>query len=375
MHIRDLLIVICMMSIGGILLYGAERQLPLTVTDGHLTTTLYFGLDPTATNGVDLGLGELVMPPLPPAGAFDARFIGSHIGLDLQTGLVKDYRLGTSTSSLVTVHELFYQVGLGNTITIGWVLPNDVSASLQDLISGTIINVHMAGTGSYSITNPGVLSTLKLTVHYRPLTVGVKVLLEGPYNIGQAHMNIALKEGGQLASHFGAMPVPGRAVDSINLEIRNDLTTGGSTIRKFRPAWLMQDGTIRSFVDTALTNVEFDSVDPGNYYIVARHRNHLAVMSAAPTTLSPSAVALYDFTTGTDKYHGGGAKALGGGKFGMFAGNNDGDNLVTVLDYNAVGLGIFTQGYLIADHDMDGLITVLDYNPVGLNIFVMANVP
>jgi hypothetical protein len=59
----------------------------------------------------------------------------------------------------------------------------------------------------------------------------------------------------------------------------------------------------------------------------------------------------------------------------MFAGNNDGDNVVTVLDYNAVGAGIFTSGYEVADHDMDGLITVLDYNPVGQNLFIMSNVP
>ena len=36
---------------------------------------LYFGLDQTATDGIDFQLGESDLPPYPPTGAFDARWL------------------------------------------------------------------------------------------------------------------------------------------------------------------------------------------------------------------------------------------------------------------------------------------------------------
>jgi hypothetical protein len=140
-----------------------------------------------------------------------------------------------------------------------------------------------------------------------------------------------------------------------------------------RAAFLKSDGTVVDLDGTS--QVSFVGVTPGPYYVVVRHRNHLSVMSATVTPLGASSSTQFDFTTGTGQYFGGSAKDLGGGKFGMFAGNNDGDNVVTVLDYNAVGAGIFTFGYMLADHDMEGLITVLDYNHVGQNLFMMSSVP
>ena len=58
--------------------------------------------------------------------------------------------------------------------------------------------------------------------------------------------------------------------------------------------FLKSDGTI---VDTDGTSpVQFTGLSAGNYYIVIRHRNHLAIMSASAIPLSSSS-ALYDFTT------------------------------------------------------------------------------
>ena len=52
----------------------AQISFPFEVYDnagGHMT--LYFGLDQTATDGIDIHLGESDLPPFPPIGAFDAR--------------------------------------------------------------------------------------------------------------------------------------------------------------------------------------------------------------------------------------------------------------------------------------------------------------
>jgi len=142
-------------------------DIPITVTDNAGgTATLKFGLDPTATDGIDASLGEQELPPPPPTGVFDARFIGDDIGISIGQGLAKDYRQGTTTHNGQKIHEFKYQVGTGTTITFNWNMPTGVTGRLQDLITGSIIDVAMSGTGNYTVTNPGVLNKLKMTVTY-----------------------------------------------------------------------------------------------------------------------------------------------------------------------------------------------------------------
>ncbi len=144
------------------------KDIPLTIIDGAGgTQELKFGLASTATDGIDAALGEAELPPLPPAGVFDARFIGTDIGISqLGQGTVKDYRTGTASFSGTQTHELSYQVGSGTTITISWDLPSDVTGLLQDLLGGVVINKSMSGKGSQVIANPGGINKLKMTITY-----------------------------------------------------------------------------------------------------------------------------------------------------------------------------------------------------------------
>jgi hypothetical protein len=358
MHRRWILLIALFFSIHASVAYAAERQIAFTVSDGDTTGTIYVGLDPTATNGIDASLGETLQPPKPPDGAFDARWVGGEIGLSLGDGILKDYRTGTSTSSLVTVHELQYQVGVGSTITIGWNLPADVTARLQDFETGYSVNVYLSGTGSFVVTNPGVRSKLKLTMHYKPLLLGLKVFLQGPYNAGQARMNIWLKTMGYLVSHFGSMPIPGWAVDSINVEIRNAESGSGSTTRRFRPAWLLADGTIRDFRDTTVSFVALDSALADNYFIVVRQRNHLGAESATSVALS-SSVVTYDFSTSTSKFRGNEAKQLASGVYGLFGGDASGDGFVVLAtELSKVRPDNLKSGYRPTDLNMDGFVVL-----------------
>ena len=61
--------------------------------------------------------------------------------------------------------------------------------------------------------------------------------------------------------------------------------------------------------------------------------------------------------------------------WGMIAGNNNGNNSVSVSDYNAVANNLFQIGYIIADHNMNGSVSVTDYNPVSNNLFKISQVP
>ncbi len=235
------------------------------------------------------------------------------------------------------------------------------------------LRIDSSGRKALTVTSTGLTSATSDTFSILPIRLSVKVFIEGPYNTGTGFMNTTLKSGGYLATHFGGISIPAATVDSINIEIRDSVTVAQATVRRFAAAWLMSDGSIKLFSDTTKAYVELEA-PRGSYYVVVRHRNHLAVMSAVKAVYTTDSTG-YDFSTGIAKYYGSDAKNLGGGKYGMYAGENDGDNLISVLDYNAVGLHIFESGYFVADHDMDGLITVLDYNPVGLNVFISSQVP
>lgn len=337
--------------------YGQSRDIALTVTDGDSVGILHLGLDATASDGIDAALGEAEQPPMPPAGALDARFVGTDIGVTLGQGTVKDFRNGDNSSVGVRIHELAYQVGKGTTIAIGWNLPSDVTGRLQDIVTGTLINVRMTGTGSFTVTNPSVYSKLKLTMHYKPVHLGLKVFLQGPFIVSA--MTKSLNTAGWLASRFGAGKLPSNAVDSINIELRNAAVGGSATIRRYVPAWLLTDGSIRMFKDTATALVEWDSVAAGSYYIVVRHRNHLAVMSASALSLSAT-TTLYDFTTGLTQYYAGEAALLTTGVYGMSCGDADGSGDVAAGDRTLTWNGRNQTGYLNADVDLSGDVAAGD---------------
>ncbi len=123
-------------------------------------------------------------------------------------------------------------------------------------------------------------------------------------------MSTALRDNGYvpLAQPYNVAPfnyngaeavdtVPAGIVDWVLLELRSDLTTQVSR----RAAFLKSDG---SLVDLdGVSNVKFPTVTPGDYYVVIRHRNHLAVMTANKITLSNSP-ALYNMSTDLSKAYG-----------------------------------------------------------------------
>lgn len=170
---RNLLLIVLLLALMSSFTNSQAQviNIPITVTDGAGgTQELRFGLDPAATDGRDAGLGEVESPPPPPVGVFDARFIGTDIGIDLGQGQTSDFRAKpapTGTTLVETVvHEFSYQVGTGTQITISWDLPSGVTGLLEDLINGTLVNESMDGTDSHTETNPGGISKLKMTITY-----------------------------------------------------------------------------------------------------------------------------------------------------------------------------------------------------------------
>lgn len=159
---------------------GLSSQLlnvPLIISDGGLngTDTLYFGIDPAGSDSIDIFLGEYQLPPMPPAGIFDCRFIGGDLVPPLQfgQGLNRDYRQGSESFAGSKLHEMQFQKGSGSLINIHWVLPNGVTGRLYDLFGGVIVNDSMYGNGSINITNNGI-NKLFLRVNYASGSIGIK---------------------------------------------------------------------------------------------------------------------------------------------------------------------------------------------------------
>lgn len=59
---------------------GQSWHAELTVTSGAAARVLVFGQHPEATPGIDPELGEEELPPLPPLGIPDVRFLGAALG-------------------------------------------------------------------------------------------------------------------------------------------------------------------------------------------------------------------------------------------------------------------------------------------------------
>ena len=150
----------------------AAVEVPFTVEDsnGNLQE-LIFGLDLTATPGIDPALGESEQPPLPPGGVFDARF-ASNSQSNLGEGTLKDIRNAPLFPFSGTyIHQIKYQPGdpvSGADITISWNLPPEIIAGseIHDIITGTLIQAAFVGVGSVTVPNPGSFPQLEIVIVY-----------------------------------------------------------------------------------------------------------------------------------------------------------------------------------------------------------------
>jgi hypothetical protein len=169
---------------------------------------------------------------------------------------------------------------------------------------------------------------------------------------------------------------PDNTVDWIVLEFR----TAPMEPAVFRQAALLRnDGII---IDTSGQLPVFDEslLPPGSYYIVLRHRNHLAVMSARPIALSAT-TPLYDFTTGNEKIYVpsgspyGGLIQLSPSVWAIPTGDVDSNGIITMLDMAKTKAASGNIGYVTADLSLDGVINGVDRVLARNNVYRFSSVP
>ena len=128
---------------------------------------LVFGLDSLATDGIDVQFDESDLPPFPPIGAFEGRFFLPDNGFAGTLGSYRDFRnVPSFPFTGQKEFRLAYQVGTGTVIKIDWNFPGNVTGQLLDIITGTLIDVPMGGTGTYTVTNPAAFNRLKMLINY-----------------------------------------------------------------------------------------------------------------------------------------------------------------------------------------------------------------
>jgi hypothetical protein len=199
---------------------------------------------------------------------------------------------------------------------------------------------------------------------------------------GDGVMNTALNEAGfiPLKQPYNRQPwnyaaadsvasIPTGVVDWVLVELRS--APAASSRVAMRAAFIKSDGTITDLDGTS--PVHFPSVAAGSYFIVLRHRNHLAAMSAAAHTLGPASV-LYDFTTGQTQFFGNLAAPVGTA-FALYGGDSDADGFVGALDRSSVWNERNQVGYLMSDMDLSGSTGALDRSLTWNNRNMVSQVP
>lgn len=193
---------------------------------------------------------------------------------------------------------------------------------------------------------------------------------QAPYNTAFLQENDPVTETVDPSVFTDQSSANDNIVDWVFLELRN--TPGGNNVLQTRSALVQRDGDI---VDVdGKSPVTFNNVDPGNYTVAVRHRNHLG-LSTDPATFTPfltskqSTAPLVDFTAsaflfGGSSAHGAasdGKYVLWGGNANMngvvkFAGlNNDKDYIyINILNSNVSS--VLTDIYSQADVNMDGRV-------------------
>ena len=192
----------------------------------------------------------------------------------------------------------------------------------------------------------------------------VKVYLEGPYLAG-GNMTTALKTAGSIpttspyADGRTVAAVPDGVTDWVSVELRSS-ESGPSLIQE--SFFLKSNGLIVD-MDGSTTNLAMPGIVGGDYFIVVRHRNHLAVMSALAQTLNASSASTYDFSTGLGQYYGtdpNRAKEVETGVYGMNAGDAIASGTVDAGDRSETWNNRNQSGYLNADCNLSGTVDAGD---------------
>lgn len=230
------------------------------------------------------------------------------------------------------------------------------------------------------------------------LRLGLRALLQGPYDPNTGRMHDALRAAGVLPmtepytalgfvqvgsggerTNANVLAVSGdhAIVDWVLIELRSG--TDNTVVSATRAALLCANGDV---VDVnGSSSVAFDAPS-GSYYICLRHRNHLAVLTEAPVVLGPTVTGV-DLTDGSMPTFGSEAQTIQAGARLLWSGDVNTDGTIKYTGSGndrdvvlvAIGGSVPTNtitGYHLEDTDLDGTVKYTgignDRDPMLVNI-------
>ncbi|RYF78422.1 MAG: hypothetical protein EOO39_01475, partial [Cytophagaceae bacterium] len=300
---------------------------------------------------------------------------------------------------------------------IGCTFPGGLSAGASLILTMPVIPVAgitnpsfvalvSAVTGEVNLANNMAQYIYSGTVLPSGVRLALKAILQGPFNDATGLMNDDLRRlslistsqpyrnldeseavwvfinSGSETTTSAVLSVTGTnaIVDWVMVELRSSTSTG--TVVASKMALLQRDGDVVSSFD-GISPLTFSGLDPGSYYVVIRHRNHLGVMSKTAIALSPT-TATVDLTNAANVFVKTFANAATAPLYTstntvtslpnpamLWAGDTNGDGLVIFQGGSNDLIHIFTEvlddvanlnllsnfistGYTLADTDLDG---------------------
>lgn len=330
---------------------------------GACTTTFLWNDGQTTPSAVGLTAGTYTVDVSLP----NACFITASV-------VVNSFSDLTITPEAVTGTCGTYSQGVASVNPVGGLPPytfewnNGVTTQLNTGLDAGTYTVIVTDANGCAQTTDVTVSTLSNADCL--VVADIRVFLEGPY-VANHTMNIALNNNGllPLSQPYHEAPwnytgqesvaaMPANAVDWILLEVRdkNDM----DVILGSKAGILLRTGYVQDV--SGASGIAFDNLPPDDYYVVVRHRNHLAAMSATPLSLPSSTV--YDFSQSGAQAMGAGQQAwLESGVYGLYAGDLNSDGVVTITDFNFYqSEASLVNDYYTADCNLNRAVTVSDFN-------------
>jgi PKD repeat protein len=168
--------------------------------------------------------------------------------------------------------------------------------------------------------------------------LNLKVYLEGPFNGTDMSSNLTGLPDFPLTQPYNAAPwnynetesvasIPANVIDWVLVELRDATSAATATVATRiarKSAFLLKNGSVVDVNGTSL--LHFTNTLSNQLFVAVYHRNHISVISAN-ALVKVGGVYTYDFTTAANQVHGSilGHKELTTGKWGMFAGDTDGN--------------------------------------------------
>jgi hypothetical protein len=330
---------------------------------------LKIGGHTSGTDLFDVGL-DLLAPPPPPSDYY-AYF---EIADPTFNSLAKDIRgwLSPYDTDISWTLEIKNADDIETTVT--WDSSDLPAEGFFTLIDS--IMVDMRTNTSFTFTgNRTVYLTYSMSGY---ALLSLNIFIEGPYDADSDNMTTYLQTGAYIPTTSPyddsreVSPIPSDITDWIFVELRDAADGDALTLRSF---FLRNDGMVTGD-DGTTTELTFP-VSDDDYFIVVRHRNHLAVMSATAQALNSSSTTLYNFTTGSGQYYGGatGAKELETGVWGMITGDCDGSGTIDALDRSDAWNDRNLTGYKDSDCGLTGTVDANDRSSTWNNRNLSTSVP